>query len=73
MVRPDSAVSWAYFPDNPSPRFDDRWLFVRIPNEPDPRPRMIDFWRTHFPERRAFVFAVSKTGPMFQELELNPR
>jgi hypothetical protein len=68
MVYPESAVSWAYFPDNPSPRFDDRWLFVRIPNVPDPRPKMIEFWRKHSPDRRAFVFAVSKTGPMFQEL-----
>jgi Dolichyl-phosphate-mannose-protein mannosyltransferase len=73
MLWPESAVSWAYFPDNPSPRFDDRWLFVRIPDLPDPRPQMIAFWRKHFPDRRAFVFAVSKTGPMFQELELNPR
>jgi hypothetical protein len=41
LVWPESAVSWAYFPDNPSPRFDDRWLFVRIPDVPDPRSAMI--------------------------------
>jgi hypothetical protein len=67
-VYPESAVTWAYFPDNPSPKLDDKWLFVRIPLLSDPRPRMTEFWKTHFPDRRAFVFAVTKEGPMFREL-----
>lgn len=68
VVYPGSAVTWANYPDNPSPRFDERWLFVRVPLLPDPRPTMIELWRRQFPERRAFVFAVSKDGPIFREL-----
>jgi hypothetical protein len=67
-VYPESAVTWAYFPDNPSPRLDERWLFVRVPVVSDPRSSMLDFWRRRFPDRRAFVFAVGKAGPVFKEL-----
>jgi 4-amino-4-deoxy-L-arabinose transferase-like glycosyltransferase len=69
-VYPKSAVTWAYFPDNPSPQFDDPWLFVRVPTTPDMRQRMVEFWRKHFPNRRAFVFAMAADGPRFSELSL---
>jgi hypothetical protein len=68
IVNPRSLVTWAYFPQNPSPHLDDPWIFVRIPREADPRPRMLDFWRRRFPDRRAFIFAIGKDGPMFKEL-----
>lgn len=68
VADPRMAATWAYFPDNPSPRFDDRWLFARVPVAADPRPKMIAFWQRRFPDRRAFVFAVDKHGPVFHEL-----
>jgi hypothetical protein len=67
-VYPESAISWAYFPDNPSPKLDDDYLFVRVPQAEDPRQKMIEFWRRRFPDRRAFVFAWSWEGPHFTEL-----
>lgn len=68
-VYPESAVTWAYYPENPSPHLDDPWLFVRVPVMSDPRPRMIDFWRRRFPDRRAFVFLVGQAGPQFKEFQ----
>jgi len=68
-VYAESAVTWAYFPDNPSPKLDDRWLFVRIPLTNDMGHRMIEFWQRRFPDRRAFVFAPTREGPRFEELK----
>jgi hypothetical protein len=68
-VYPESAVTWAYYPDNPSPQLDDPWLFVRVPIMSDPRPRMHDFWRRRFPDRRAFLFVVGQGPPLFKELQ----
>jgi hypothetical protein len=63
------ALTWAYFPDNPSPKLDDRWLFVRVPVPGDTRARMLEFWQRRFPERRAFVFYVGREGDVrFSEL-----
>jgi Dolichyl-phosphate-mannose-protein mannosyltransferase len=67
-VYPESSITWAYFPDNPSPALDDDFLFVRVPQTKDARQRMIEFWRRRFPDRRAFVFAWSWKGPHFNEL-----
>jgi hypothetical protein len=68
VVYPQSYATWANYPDNPSPGFDDRWLFVRVPVVNDPRPPMLEFWHRRFPDRRAFVFAVGKEAPVFREL-----
>jgi hypothetical protein len=68
VVYPQSYATWANYPDNPSPGFDDRWLFVRVPVVNDPRPPMIELWRRRFPDRRAFVFAVGKESPVLREL-----
>lgn len=65
---PASAVSWAVFPDNPSPKLDDDFLFVRVPRSSDPRKQMLEFWRRRFPDRRAFVYAWTREGPHFEEL-----
>jgi hypothetical protein len=72
-VYPQSAVTWAYFPDNPDPTFEERWLFVRVPVVADPRPRMFELWKRRFVDRRAFVFAATKQGPMFKELSAHSR
>jgi hypothetical protein len=68
LVYPASGVSWAYFPDNPSPRLDDDILFVRIPKL-DPLHDMQLFWQRRFADRRAFVFTWAEGGtPVFREL-----
>ncbi|HKU42122.1 MAG TPA: glycosyltransferase family 39 protein [Polyangiales bacterium] len=67
-VYPDAAVTWAYFPDNPSPTLDDDYIFVRVPESEDRREKMFAFWKKTFPERRAFVYAWHKKGYIFNEL-----
>jgi len=62
-------LTWAFFPDNPSPRLDDRWLFVRVPTAKDSRARMLELWSRRFPDRRAFLFHIDREGePHFSEL-----
>jgi len=69
LVYPDSALSWAYFPDNASPMFDDDVLFVRIPQQ-NPAQNVQDFWQRRFPDRRAFLFMWTSQGePLFRELQ----
>jgi hypothetical protein len=69
LVYPSSALSWAYFPDNPSPMFDDDVLFVRIPQQ-NPSQSVHEFWQRRFPDRRAFLFMWTPRGePLFRELE----
>lgn len=64
------ATTWAYYPDNPSPQLDDRWLFARVPATVDSRARMLEFWRRRFPDRRAFAFVVNREGDTrFDELQ----
>jgi hypothetical protein len=63
------ALTWAYYPDNPSPELNDRWLFVRVPVRGEARARMLEFWQRRFPERRAFVYYVNREGDVqFSEL-----
>jgi 4-amino-4-deoxy-L-arabinose transferase-like glycosyltransferase len=63
------ALTWAFFPDNPSPNLDDRWLFVREPTSKDARARMLELWARRFPQRRAFVFHIDLEGEYhFSEL-----
>lgn len=63
------ATTWAYYPDNPSPQLNDRWLFARVPATGDAPARMLEFWRRRFPERRAFLFVVNREGDArFDEL-----
>jgi hypothetical protein len=69
LAFPESAVTWAYYPDNPSPSLDDDILFVRLPQR-DPARSVQHFWQTHFPERRAFLFMWTPKGePLFREVK----
>lgn len=67
-VFPADYVTWAYFPDNPSPSLDDDYVFARVPVSDDRDAKLLAFWRRTFPERRAFVFGWSKAGPLLKEL-----
>lgn len=68
LVYPPTNVTWAYFPDNPSPDLNDRFVFVRIPKADSLR-QMQNFWKRRFPDRRAFVFTWGPNGePLFREL-----
>ena len=68
LVYPPTNVTWAYFPDNPSPRLDDAIVTVRIPKRDSLR-TMQRFWEQHFSDRRAFVFTWGPNGePLFREL-----
>lgn len=73
LATQQQALTWAYFPDNPGPQLDDRWLFVRLPRAGDVHARMLDFWQRRFPERRAFAFLVTRDGRTnFSELRAAP-
>ena len=69
LVMPDRNLTWAYFPPNPSPTFDDPYLFVRQPpGQGGPR-QAYEFWTRKFPDRRAFMYADSWKGMLFTELQ----
>lgn len=69
LVMPDRNLTWAYFPPNPSPAFDDHYLFVRQPpGQGGPR-QAYEFWTRKFPDRRAFLYADSWKGMLFTELQ----
>ena len=68
LVFPTSGISWAYFPDNPSPDLSDDILFARLPKR-DVMHNLQSFWASHFSDRRAFLYLWSSKGePLFREL-----
>ena len=69
MVDVGSAVSWAYYPPNPSPDLDDPRIFVRIPTGEGATDRALDFWRRRFPDRSAWVFVWAEGKPLLRRLE----
>jgi hypothetical protein len=68
LVMPDRLISWAYFPPNPSPAFDDPFIFVRQPPGKGGPRTAYEFWRLQFPARRAFLYTDTPRGQLFTEL-----
>jgi hypothetical protein len=73
LVNSQRGETWAYFPPNPSPSFDDEVLFVRKPKGPGSARGAYAFWRKLFPQRRAFVYADTlERGALLGELDPRP-
>jgi hypothetical protein len=68
LVMPDRLVSWAYFPPNPSPAFDDPFIFVRQPGGAGGPRVAYEFWKRQYPTRRAFLYTDTPRGQLFTEL-----
>src|SRR5262249_52742149 len=73
LVNSQRGETWAYFPPNPSPSFEDEVLFVRKPKGTGSARGAYAFWRKFFPERRAFVYADTlEHGALLGELDQRP-
>lgn len=68
LVLPDRLLTWAYYPPNPSPALDDRFVFVRHPRKAGGPRTAYEFWMREFPDRRAFLYDDTKQGQLFYEL-----
>lgn len=71
MVPPNQGLSWAYYPPNPSPAFDDDVVFVRMPGGDSLRP-MVNFWQKRFPGRTAWVFDYREGKPWLAQIKASP-
>jgi len=67
LVDPSNKITWAYFPDNPSPDFSDTWLYLRVPRGDNVQARILTVWKRDHPDRRAFLYTPTPK-PTLQEL-----
>jgi hypothetical protein len=68
LVNPERRATWAYYPPNPSPTFDDAVIFVRQPRGAGGPLAAHQYWRRRFPDRRAFLYLDAMDGPILEEL-----
>jgi hypothetical protein len=60
--------TWAYYPPNPSPKLDDKLLFVRwLPGRQGAR-RSIAFWKRRFPKRTAWIYYYRGKRPILHRI-----
>ncbi|HEX7481657.1 MAG TPA: glycosyltransferase family 39 protein [Polyangiales bacterium] len=68
LVLAQRAVTWAYWPPNPSPSLDEELIFVRLPPGAHGLLAAYGFWQHHYPDRRAFLYRDTLGGVRFAEL-----
>ncbi len=69
MVPPETGLSWAYHPPNPSPTLEDDIIFVRSVRGADGLRPMVEFWRKRFPDRTAWIYGFSEGEPALIQIE----
>lgn len=58
-------LGWAYFPPSPDPDLKDDWLFLRWPpTEKTATTIAIGYWKSHYPDRPAYVYRPSAWPPL---------
>jgi hypothetical protein len=58
-------TGWAYFPPSPDPDLKDDWLYLRWPPlSTTARTVAIGYWKSHYPDRPAFIYHPGANPPL---------